>query len=282
MRNCLGFFASRGNSVANAAAIGLLALSIVACGGGPGSAEPTALPPEVVPENPIVVFPTLEPFEAGPTLTPTPEQLEIDSSLVNAKDQFVAPVTEGVVNTEGLRFRDAPDTGTGFVMAELNLNSILYIYGRNTDSTWLHVAQEAEGKKGWVFAAYVNFDLVVGQLPVTEQAGEVQPTLTAMSTPDFGASPLVAQFFIEAIAVPLQDIELRETPNGDSVTQVPAGEYVTAMARSEDGQWLAVYTNDLKLEDRRYGWVALSGVKLYDGEELPRTASAAPWLELPK
>ena len=281
MCDCLEILADCGSKATTIAAFGLLAIIVTACGGGNAGAEPTALPPETVPDNPTIVFPTLAPLEPGPTLTPTPEPVEEASGQVDTEVLVLPPVTEGMVNTEGLRFRDAPDIGTGVVMAELRINTILYIYGRNPESTWLNVAREAGGRKGWVYASYVNLDRSVEQLPEADEFIAGTPSLAARSTPDFNEAPSVAQFFIEAIAVPLQAINLRETPNGISLTQVPKGEYVTAMARSNDGLWLAVYTNALILEDRQYGWVALSEVKLYDGEELPRTGNDAPWLELP-
>ena len=264
-------------------ALGFLALTVAACGGGVDGAEPTALPPVVVPDQPTVIFPTLIPIQPGPTLTPTPVLVE-EAQRPPGRRRLPVPaevVTEGTVNTAGLRFRSAPDISTGAVLAELSLNTRLYIYGRNADSTWLNVARETGGEKGWVFALYVNLDRGVEQLPEagTDEAGP--PASETALGPNLNESPLVAQFFIEAVAVPLQEIELKETPKGATIATVSEGEYVTALARSADGQWLAVYTNALILEERQYGWIASGTVKLYGGENLPRTSSNTPWLELP-
>ena len=278
----LRIWAACKSRIGTVSAMGFLALTAAACGGGPGGAEPTALPPVVVPDQPTVIFPTLIPIQPGPTLTPTPVPVEEEPRQLGETVPAPPPaVTEGTVNTAGLRFRSAPDTGTGAILAELDLNSQLYIYGRNADSTWLQVAREAGGERGWVFAPYVNLDGGVEQLPEAG-VGEAGPSASeTVPGPNLDASPLVAQFFIEAIAVPLQDIALQETPNGATIATVPEGEYVTAMARSADGQWLAVYTNALIIEERQYGWIVSGTVKLYGGEDLPRTSSDTPWRELP-
>lgn len=264
-------------------AMGLLALTIAACGGGAGGAEPTALPPVVIPDQPTVIFPTPLPIQPGPTLTPTPVRVEAEAQAPEETGPAPAPaVTEGTVNTPGLRFRNAPDINTGAILAELGLNARLYVYGRNAEGTWLYVARTAEGERGWVFAPYVNLERGIEQLPETG-VGEPEPPATETPPapgPDLAVSPWVAQFFIEAVAVPLRDIELQETPNGTAIVTVPEGEYVTAIARSPDDQWLAVYTNALIREERQYGWIASDTVKLYGGEDLPRTSSDTPWLEL--
>ncbi len=274
------FWAACTSTAGQVGALTLLALGMAACGGGPNRAEATALPPVDVPVQPTVVFPTLVPIEPGPTLTPTPEQPVEETVQVDNQAQVLAPITEGTVNSEGLRFRNAPNTGTGFILAELGLNTPLYVFGRNAESNWLNVAREPSGARGWVFASYVNLDRPTEQLPVVSVSEEGTPLLEAEPTIDTRLSPLVTQFFIEAVAVPLQDIELRDAPNGTSLARVPEGEYVTALAQSEDGLWLAVYTNALQIEDRLYGWVASSSVKLYGGDDLPRTSNNAPWLEL--
>ncbi len=264
--------------------VGILALTVAACGGG-GGAEPTALPPVVVPDQPTVVFPTLIPIQPGPTLTPTPVLVEEEPLLLLGGGTPVPtppPVWEGTVKAAGLRFRSAPDIRTGAVLANLSLHSTLYIYGRNADGTWLHVAREADDSaRGWVFASYVDWEGGMEQLPergVEEVA--VEPTAAAVDPePNLSESPAVAQFFIEALAVPLQNSALQETPNGKTMATVPKGKFVTALARSADEQWLAVYTSDL--EERQYGWIAKDTVRLYGGENLPSTSSDAPWLELP-
>ncbi len=275
------FWAACTSTAGQVGALTLLALGMAACGGGPNRAEATALPPVDVPVQPTVVFPTLVPIEPGPTLTPTPEQPVEGTLQVDNQAQVLAPITKGTVNSEGLRFRNAPDTSTGAILAELSLNTTLYVFGRNAESNWLNVARDPSRERGWVFAAYVSLDRPVEQLPEVSVSEAGPPLQEARPTIDTRLSPLVTQFFIEAVAVPLQEIELRDSPNGTTLASVPEGEYVTAMARSIDGLWLAVYTNALRYQDRVYGWVASSDVKLYGGDDLPSTDSNAPWLDLP-
>ncbi len=282
MKGRLGVWAACKSQLGTVGALGCLVLTVTACGGGPGGAEPTALPPVVVPDQPTVVFPTPIPIQPGPTLTPTPVPVAEEQAPDREESRISPPVTEGTVNAAGLRFRSAPDTGTGAVLAELDLNSRLYVYGRNADGTWLYVAREVGSERGWVFVPYVDLDRAVEQLPEATMEATAPPSPPDPTPgPDLAESPLVAQFFIEALAVPLQDTALQETPRGPVIATVPEGEYVTALARSTDGLWLAVYTNALLLEERQYGWIEAGTVKLYGGEELPRASSDTPWLELP-
>lgn len=257
-------------------ATSLATLMLAACSGGM-PAEPTALPPETVPDQPTLVFPTFTPIPPAATLTPVPVSEETAAIPVGTPTPESALAT-GRVNAAGLRFRTAPDTATGEVRAELALNETLYVYGRNEPGDWLLAAREAEGERGWVYAPFVSLERPVADLPVAGAESGPAPDLQPAPTPRLHDSPLLAQFYVEAVAVPLQDLLLLDAPGGNTVTQVSAEDYVTAMARSADGLWLAVYTDALLVEDRQFGWVNRDQVKLYGGGELPVAESDTPWL----
>lgn len=106
--------------------------------------------------------------------------------------------------------------------------------------------------------------------PTAPPAPEDRPTPTW--TPFPRTLPTRAPFR-DALAIPQQTVALRQTPNGDVIANLPSNQYLTAVAQSEDGQWLAVRT-----EDNQYGWVAREEVKVYgEVDNLRRTAERVPW-----
>lgn len=72
--------------------------------------------------------------------------------------------------------------------------------------------------------------------------------------------------FLDALAIPQQVIALRRTPGGEVMANIPSNQTLIAVARSENGRWLAVYA-----ADGQSGWVDESQVNLYSDGLLPRT-----------
>lgn len=74
--------------------------------------------------------------------------------------------------------------------------------------------------------------------------------------------------FLDLLALPQQDVQLREAPGGALIVTIPANQTLSAVAQSPDGQWIAVYT-----EDGSKGWVNADSITLYgDGTLLVATA----------
>ncbi len=104
------------------------------------------------------------------------------------------------------------------------------------------------------------------------------PTLTptppadaAVSTPVPEArapsAPSAPSVFLDLLALPQQDVQLRESPGGALIVTIPANQTLSAVAQSPDGQWIAVYT-----EDGSKGWVNADSLTLYgDGTLLAAT-----------
>ncbi len=98
------------------------------------------------------------------------------------------------------------------------------------------------------------------------------PTWTPFVRPTVDSS----QVFLDALAIPQQVVALHRVPNGEVAGNIPSDQILTAVSRSEDGAWLAVYT-----QDNQRGWVALAAVNLYGGDQLPVTDTIPERTDLP-
>ena len=111
-----------------------------------------------------------------------------------------------------------------------------------------------------VFPTFTPIQPAPTLTPVPPPAEQPTPTWTPFVLPTLDTSRLI----LDALAIPQQVVALHTVPNGEVAGNVPSDQILTAVARSRDGNWLAVYT-----EDFQKGWVALAEVNLYGGDQLP-------------
>ncbi|MDE0672666.1 MAG: SH3 domain-containing protein [Caldilineaceae bacterium] len=104
--------------------------------------------------------------------------------------------------------------------------------------------------------------------PTLTPTPPAEPADTAVSTPVPEArEPRAPSAFLDLLALPQQDVQLRESPGGPLIVTIPANQTLSAVAQSPDGQWIAVYT-----EDGAKGWVNADSLNLYgDGTLLVAT-----------
>lgn len=94
------------------------------------------------------------------------------------------------------------------------------------------------------------------------------PADAAVATPQPAErAPRLPSTFLDLLALPQQDVQLRESPGGNLIVTIPANQTLSAVAQSPDSQWIAVYT-----EDGSKGWVNADSITLYgDGTLLVAT-----------
>ncbi len=104
--------------------------------------------------------------------------------------------------------------------------------------------------------------------PTLTPTPPTEPMDAAASTPVPEArEPRAPSAFLDLLALPQQDVQLREAPGGALIVTIPANQTLSAVAQSPDGQWIAVYT-----EDGSKGWVNADSLTLYgDGTLLVAT-----------
>ena len=104
--------------------------------------------------------------------------------------------------------------------------------------------------------------------PTLTPTPPAEPMDAALSTPEPEArEPRAPSAFLDLLALPQQDVQLREAPGGALIVTIPANQTLSAVAQSPDGQWIAVYT-----EDGAKGWVNADSLTLYgDGTLLVAT-----------
>ncbi len=108
--------------------------------------------------------------------------------------------------------------------------------------------------------------------PSPVAATDPTPTWTPFDLPTLDTSYIVQ----DALAIPQQVVVLHAAPNGEVIGNVPSDQILTAVARSQDGEWLAVYT-----QDNQSGWVTLEGIHLYGGDALPIMDTIPPRADIP-
>lgn len=111
-----------------------------------------------------------------------------------------------------------------------------------------------------VFPTFTPIQPAPTLTPVPPAADQPTPTWTPFVLPTRETSRVI----LDALAIPQQVVALHKVPDGEVAGNVPSDQILTAVARSPDGNWLAVYT-----QDNQQGWIALEGVNLYGGDQLP-------------
>jgi uncharacterized protein YraI len=199
------------------AALGVSVLLLAACGGPPGLAQPTPLPPQVRPDQPTPVYPTLTPAPPAPTLTPVPEGegngvgnragAEVASpeptatpaegnspaDLARVADLAAAaalanqPTGLAIVGSGGAALRDGPG---GSVQRTLNTGAAVTVTGKSTDGRWLAVFLD-NGVPGWLDMGSVTL-FGSEDLPVVTRAigAQVLATMIAEASQPIVLTPL--------------------------------------------------------------------------------------------
>jgi len=167
--------------------IGLMGLSLSACGNRPASLEAAATPTETPTPLPTPT-PTLEPtatLEPSPTPEPSPT-LEPTPTVEPTPELPLVTATEGNVY-----IRTGPDTQYA-AAGLLEGGQSLVIIGRNEDSTWWQV-ETAEGPL-WIAAEVTTVNNATDDIPVAEADPEalLEPTPTPAATPTPVATPTPA------------------------------------------------------------------------------------------
>ncbi len=159
--------------------------------------------------TPVPGVPTSTPV--GPTMTPTP----VGPTAV--------PNT-ATINIGSLNIRSGP--GVGYVrVSTVDSGQLLWLYGRNLDTTWVQVAK-ADNVQGWVNGRYLVTTSSLSNLPVTSQTG---------------TGTVVAG-----------NLNVRSTPgvSGSVVTVASYGSAATLIGRTSDNAWLYI-----RASDGQEGWV---------------------------
>lgn len=229
----------------------ILTLAMVACGGLAGNAPtstPTAIP-LAAPEGPTP-SPTLRPQpELTPvpkavagTATPAPEAVPGAPAEATATSTPLAPpamaptATPTAVrimalgNRLSLSLRGRPDAAAPAI-AELPGSEVLWALARSADGRWLRVAYGQAGAQAWAASADLILLGEADSLPVW--TSEASVSLTQPPPAESQALPG------RVVSGPLN---VRSGPGVDQsvLGQLAAGDTVTVIGRSEEGDWLAI------------------------------------------
>jgi len=170
----------RARLVVAACFIGLASL-LAACGGrGAPTPEPT-LDPGYVPTSVAQALAAAATYRASrgtPTATDTPSPPTATPTVPIPTDTPTPTLVPtslsqpgGVVTAGGLRLRRGPGTVYGIVGVLYEADE-LEITAQSAAGDWLAVIA-TEGRKGWVYATYVDLDVPLDSIPV---ATEIPPT----------------------------------------------------------------------------------------------------------
>lgn len=250
----------------------LLAAFVLAACGGPGAAEPTAIPAGVVrPEQPTPAFSTAEPrfrledvtaeprFVATPAPRPTatPGELLSRAELLGAFLMAQPPSAMGIA-TGGATITS--ERGGGAVVAAVPAGGTLTVTGRSVDGQWLAVFLE-DASAGWVPANALRL-FGADDLTVVDEAFSPGPVATLIAEARLPVGTPVAAI-IEARSRQAQPasaadedgtvtgtvisegrLNLRSLPTaeGEAIAALESGAAVAVLGRTQAGDWLRVRT----------------------------------------
>jgi len=160
--------------------------------------------------------------------------------LATASFPLVAPVRAaeptGYVNTGRLNVRSGP-YHTYAVVVVIDKGQGFTLLGRNTPATWVQIKLPS-GITGWVKAAYIKTDAVIGNLPVTGDADVAAVAPQAIVN--------TGRLNVRSAADPYANI----------LTIVDKGAKLLLLGRNNSGTWAQVQT-----ADGTKGWVKAGYLK---------------------
>jgi len=166
----------------------VLALPLAACGGRAPAPAPT-LDPGYVPTSvaqSLAAAATYRASRVTPTATATPLPTATPTMMptdtpTSALVPTPVPSPLGIVNADALNVRTGPGTAYGIV-GVVAAGDELEISARTATGDWLAVVS-AGGRRGWVYAAYVDLVVPLEAIPVvTEVPPTPRPAATATAT----------------------------------------------------------------------------------------------------
>lgn len=194
------------------------------------------------------IFPTDIPT-ATSTFVPLASEAPIDSQAAAIVVTATPLSIRGSIasGTGGAYLRYYPGTAEE-VSRIINEGAPLTIIGRTADGQWLRVVMD-DGFVGWVLASSVT----------TEESTDI---LSIDATPNNGGSSAIPNTSgVEAVVQSgVEGLRLRATPGagGTVVTILTELEPLTIIARTTDGRWLQVTT-----DDGDSGWVLAEYIDVY-------------------
>ena len=181
-----------------------------------------------------------------------------------------------------LVLRASPRAGAP-VVATLPGSQVTWAEGRSPDGRWLRVAYGDVGARAWLALSDVNLLGEVADLPQIGPEASTASTPTSASAAEASAKSAPGGLAGRVLA---DQVNVRRGPGLDQavIGQAGAGQPVTVIGRSREGDWLAVSW------EGGTGWVAARLIELSgSAADLPALAaqtsgrhrSAAPWRWLP-
>lgn len=187
---------------------------------------PTVTPsPTMTPSPTVTPSPTITP---SPTVTPSPTPSPTPTATAT-------PVGEtATVSFARVNMRRGPDVGYRVLEKIVGLDKLVYVIGRNDESSWLQL--DYDGNIGWVSADTLSYRFDPDSLPIVA----APPTVVLIEN--------------------ARGVNLREGPSTtfDVVTKLETGTVLDLTGANELGGWYFVCCS----EDDQAGWVAATAVTL--------------------
>jgi|GEM_PF-1213599 len=216
--------------------------------------EPTALVPATAaltgtvplsattsPTVTTVVTPGVPPLVSNGVVPPAP--------FTNTLSAIGPALT--ISDVTGVNVRSAPSTDATALLVAPN-GALLPVVGQSADGAWLQVSLP-DGQVGWMFAAAVIASLDIAGVPVTDGA-DVITTVPVTPTVAAPAGPTAKATVVNQLGANLRSAPSRDL---DPVVTVGAGETLTAIGRTTDGEWV-----QLALSDGTLAWAIAATVSL--------------------
>jgi uncharacterized protein YraI len=142
-----------------------------------------------------------------------------------------------------LNLRVDPSLGDN-VLTRIPIGTTVIIQGRNNTGGWLFIT--ANGTSGWVSSRYIDWDgVALGDIPIIG-------TTTSASIPQTVAQPevVIAGNAISVTSKARLNVRSEPSTSGTIMTTLNFNQTVSAIGHSNDGEWLAVDTGNVR------GWVS--------------------------
>jgi hypothetical protein len=131
--------------------------------------QPTQTPLPAVDEPSPVISPTQPSGSESPTEQPTQSPTQSVPVLSPTSTEQPRNGVPGIINESGVNLRMGP--GFNYQVLKLMPKGLdVDVMGRSTNGVWLEV-HLPDGSGGWAFAAYVDMQVAIANLPVSQAEG---------------------------------------------------------------------------------------------------------------